>query len=515
MKRITAVLTLFAFLQACWHWGAKPIEPQQFDGIKRDRQVRVTLVDDEILIMRNPFISRDSLIWLRTVSDPAGDPPSPSPVERQGVPLSQIKKAEVYEVDAAATAALVIGLGLTAVLVAAASSSGSNSGSSSGSGSGSSSGGTCEYCASCPLVYSWDGHGWRLDSGTFGGAIMHALARTDVDNLDFVRPDLGVIRLQLANHQNETDYVDALDVLAVNHDSGLAVAPDAAGGLHTIGALTPPSAARDFRGRDALARVRAQDGWSWESNPGERDTLVAADLRDGLELAFPRPKGSTAARLVVDGNVTTWATLMMQRFVAAHGRATRAWYDSLDRDPRAARRLGEGLARQAFLSVAVQVGGRWQPQAMIWDAGPEISKRQVAVLDLRGVVGDTVRVRLESVPSFWLIDNVGVDFAPERPVEITELAATRAVGWAGPDGQPLTLEPGDSLELSFRVPEVPAGKGRTYLLRTHGWYRLHTPETGEPDKALLHGLFDDPLGVSKAAVARLNEALRAMEIASR
>jgi len=523
MKRIIAVLTTAAFLQGCMHWGTKPLEPKRFDGAKPSRQVRVTLADGEILIVRNPFISGDSLVWLRGLGDdpPADDPP-PS-LERQGIPLAQIRRVQVREVDAAATAALVVTtVGIAALLAAAASYDGWGSGSGGGRSGGS--GGSCDYCASCPLVYSWDGREWKLDSGTFGGAIMRALARTDVDNLDFVRGEHGMMRLKVANELNETDYVDALSVLAVNHDSGLTVAPDAAGRLHTIGALTSPTAARDFRGHDALARVRAADGWSWESSPAGRDTLIAADLRDGLELAFPRPHGAGTARLVVDGNVTTWAALMMQRFVAAHGRATQAWYDSLDRDPHGARRLGEAVARQAFLSVAVLVDGRWQPQGLIWDAGPEISKRQVAVLDVRAVVGDTVRVRLESVPSFWLVDGVALDYAPERPIEITELLAASAVGPRGSDvreqlstveGSSLTLEPGESAELSFGVPEVPGGKARTYLLRTHGWYRIHAPETGEPDVALLGALLSDPLGISKASVARMNAALGAMEIAGR
>jgi len=522
MKRFIVILTTGAFLQACMHWGTKPIEPERFDGATPDRRVRVTLADGGILVVKNPFISGDSLVWLRAVPDdlPASD--APLPARRQGIPLAQIKEVQVREVDAARTALLVVTtVGVAALIAAAASYDGWGSGSGGGSGG---SGGSCDYCASCPLVYSWDGHEWRLDSGTFGGAIMPALARTDVDNLDFVRAERGVLGLKVANELSETDYLDALSVLAVNHDSGLAVAPDAAGRLHTIGALTPPTAARDFRGHDALARVRAPDGWNWESSPGGRDTLIAADLRDGLELAFPRPRGAGTARLVVDGNVTTWAALMMQRFIAAHGRATQAWYDSLDRDPQGARRLGEVLARQAFLSAAVRVDGRWQPQGLIWDAGPEISKRQVAVLDLGGVVGDTVRVRLESVPSFWLVDRVALDYAPERPIEITELTAESAVGMQGTDvrgllatidGRPWRLEPGDSARLTFGVPDVPVGKARSYLLRTHGWYRIHAPEVGEPDAALLGALLSDPLGISKAAVARMNAALGAMEIAGR
>ncbi len=523
MKRFIAILTLGAFLQACMRWGTKPLEPARFDGTTPDRQVRVTLADGGILVVKNPFISGDSLVWLRAISDEPAGSDAPPREQRQGIALAQIRSVQVRQVDAAKTTLLVVGtVGLVALLVATANSL-NDWGSSGGSGS-TGGGGSCDYCSSCPLVYSWDGHRWRLDSGTFGGAIMHALARTDVDNLDFVQPEHGVMRLKLANEQRETDYVDALSVLAVDHDSGLTVAPDAAGRLHTIGALTPPVAARDFRGRDALAQVRAADGWNWESSPGGRAAMTVADLRDGLELVFSRPGGAGTARLVVDGNVTAWAALMMERFVAAHGRATQAWYDSLDRDPRGARRLGEALARQAFLSAAVLVDGRWQPQGLIWDAGPEISKRQVALLDLRGVVGDTVRVRLESVPSFWLVDRVALDYAPERPIEITEIKAASAVGMEGndergllgtADDRALKLEPGDSARLSFVVPAPPAGKARTYLLRTHGWYRIHAPEVGEPDVALLSGLQSDPLGISKAAVARMNAALGAMEVAGR
>src|SRR3989441_1001302 len=368
MKRFIAILTLGAFLQACMRWGTKPLEPTRFDGAKPDREVRVTVANGGVLVVKNPFISGDSLVWLRAISDEPAAGDAPRREQRQGIPLAQIRSVQVREVDAAKTALLVVGtVGLVALLVATANSL--NDWGSSGGGGSTGGGGSCDYCSSCPLVYSWDGHRWRLDSGTFGGAIMHAHARTDVDNLAFVQPDHGVMRLKLANEQRETDYVDALSVLAVDHDSGLTVAPDAAGGLHTIGALTSPVAARDFRGRDALAQVRAADGWNWESSPGGRAAMTVADLRDGLELAFPRRGGAGTARLVVDGNVTAWAALMMERFVAAHGRATQAWYDSLDRDTQGARRLGEALARQAFLSAAVLVDGRWQPQGLIWDAG--------------------------------------------------------------------------------------------------------------------------------------------------
>src|SRR6059036_1513131 len=107
MKRFIAILTAGAFLQACMHWGTKPLEPKRFDGATPDRRVRVTLADGEILIVKNPFISGDSLVWLRAVSRD-----TPDSVHRQGVPLVVIKKAQVREIDAVATTlAVVMGVG--------------------------------------------------------------------------------------------------------------------------------------------------------------------------------------------------------------------------------------------------------------------------------------------------------------------------------------------------------------------------------------------------------------------
>jgi hypothetical protein len=361
---------------------------------------------------------------------------------------------------------------------------------------------------SCPLVYSWGGREWRLDSGTFGGAITRGLARTDVDNLAYAVTDNGILRLKVANELAETDYLDALSVLAVDAPAGTGVAPDASGQLHSITAPVAPVAARDFAGRDALARVRESDAWQWESSPTGRDSSRVADTRDGLELSFVRPSGAMQARLVLDANNTPWSAALMGRFVAAHGAATQAWYDSLDANPELARSLGAQLARQAFLGVQVRTGGRWVSQGLAWEAGPEVSKRQVVPLDLAGVEGDTVRVRLESVPSFWLIDRAALDFSPERPLTVHELR---------PDGAPTsiaevdravdTLRTGDSLLVSFRTPPVPAGMTRSYLLRSHGWYRIDAPGSGPPDLALLELVLHGIDGLSRVATARLSEAV--------
>jgi hypothetical protein len=502
---------------ACSSWHTQAATPSEVLAARRPSSARVTLAGGSTVVVHRPRIAGDTLTgWPDGGEHRAGPTHASDPADPIRIPLANIQSIAVRRVSAGKTALLVVGVGVTAAIVGAAASSDSPSFSGGGGGGGSGGGSGGEGMYSCPLVYSWDGRDWRLDSGTFGGAISRGLARTDVDNLAYATPANGFLRLKVANELAEIDYLDALSVLAVDAPAGSTVSPDASGALHTITAPVPPVAARDFAGRNALPRVRETDGWHWESSPADRDSARAADRRDGLELRFVRPAGAVRARLVIDANNTPWAAALMGRFVAAHGAATQAWYDSLDASPAMARALGAGIARQAFLGVSVRTGERWKPQGLAWEAGPEVSKRQVVLLDLTGVVGDTVIVRLESVPSFWLVDRAAIDFSPERPVTVHELRPEAALGARGrsrlatiarADGVADTLATGDSLLVSIPVPPVPAGAERSYLLRTHGWYRIESPESGPPDLPLLARVLDGSDGLSRVATARLQEAV--------
>jgi hypothetical protein len=454
------------------------------------------------MILARPAIANDSLTGSVPVSDPKqiGQP--------LAVPLADVQSIEVQRISAGKTGLLIAGVGITALVIAAAASSNEEACC-----------GSTHPSVSCPLVYSWDGHSWRLDSGTFGGAVVEALARSDVDNLLYATTQNGMLRLRVANELNETDYLDALSILAVDHAPGQSVAPGSDGQIYGFGAPAGPLAAQDDRGRDALPRLAAPDGWNWESNPSGRDTSRISDVRDGIELAFTKP-ATKGARLVVDGNNTPWAAHLTEELVAAHGHETQAWYDSLNAYPAMARGLGEMMIREAFLTVSVWSHGKWVPQGTIWEAGPELVKRQVLPLDLSGISGDTVRVRLESAPSFWLIDYVGLAAADGRPIQVQEVNPETAYDQSGADIRTLidtldrrfyVMENGVSAELRFRVPPVPAGRSRSYLVRSSGWYRIHTREVKTPDIALLDGVLARTLGASRVAVGRMNDALQALE----
>ncbi|MGA2383054.1 MAG: hypothetical protein ABSG61_06420 [Gemmatimonadales bacterium] len=476
-------------------------------SLSKPGSVSVNLPAGQTLVLFSPFIVGDSLGGYRYRYVGREDS------IRTAVALADVTSVEVQRFSATRTLWFFTALGASALLIAVIA-GGSHASTPAGSGSGGGDKGGSGQ--SCPFVYAWDGAGWRLASGTFGGAIARPLTRTVVDNLDSVVPQSGVVRLKVTNELDETDHLDALAVLAVDHAPGVTVAADPAGNLHTIGALEPPVTATDFRGADALARVRDADGWNWESSFAGRDTVRVADLRDGLQLAFVRPPGARRAHLVVDASNTPWAVHLLYEFIRAHGAGTDAWYDSLNAEPALAQAVALRLAGEGFLAASVRTQTGWAPAGLVWEVGPELARRQVLELDLSAVVGDTVLVRLESAPALWLVDRVAMDFTADGPLTVHELPLVAARDRAGNDvarliaavdGLDYVMEPGDTAEVSFRAPALGAGMGRTFLLRSSGWYRIHVPSAGTPDVAMLDAVMHQPLGVSRTSVAGLNAAL--------
>ena len=502
-------LAASCLLVACQSWRSSSRPLPEIVADQRS-QVRVTRNDGGVFTLRDPRLSGDTLIGVLASSAANGT---------IAIPRAEIRSLEIRRFDGLKTAGLIAGVGATAILIAAAADGDDPPSSGDGDG-GSCCDGTGGGYYSCPLVYSWDGSDWRLDSGTFGGAIARALARTDLDNLQHAVAVRDTLRLRLANELRETDHVDELTVLAVDHPRGVHVAPTSSGAVRVLGDIQAPTAAMDSRGDGALARVRSLDDWSWESALVRRDTSRLDDVRDVLDLTFRRPSGDSVD-LVIDARNTVWAAFLVGELVRAQGRGVDAWYASLEADPARAEGLRRYLASEAFLSVSVLTAQGWQAQGLVWEAGPEIAKRQVLPLSLTGVRDSLVRIRIEAPAAFWTIDRVGIDSEPEHRVLIREATVRSARLASGADaagllrrqdGRMLSLEPGEDAELVLTVPPVEDGMERSYLLRTHGWYRIHSTESAEPDHDLLAAVFSRPSGVSRTAAARLNDALDRLEI---
>lgn len=498
---IPVVVLLAAGSLACSKWSPVTTPSAAAPATDTLARYRVTTRDAVEWEFTSLFFRNDSLLGTQLTR---GLPRLP------GVAVRDIAKVERRKFDGVATGALVGSMAVLMAMVAATTVDDFGSGGTWTLGSGSGS-------MSCPLIYSWDGTAWRLDSGTFGGAITPALARTDMDNLLHARPFDGILAFRMTAEAPETEHVDAITVLAVDHPHGTTVAPDARANTtyHVIGDLYAPIAARDRMRPDVLSQLAAVDGIVWEPRLDGRDPDNSAHLRDGIELTFTRPAGDAPLQLVIDGQNTAWAAFLMGEMVAAHGHLTSTWYDPAT-TVAASAPMVQAQRELGFLTVLIWDGSTWRHAGEVWEAGPEVTKRQVLPIDVRGIPGTTLRIRLESAPAFWTIDFVGLGPRMATPVTAhtlqtisvtSERFADGFARLAAADGAMLDMEQGDVVGITVAdAPPAAPGMTRSYLLRSTGWYRVHGRDHEPPMVATLAGLADAD-GPARLALLRLNEAL--------
>ena len=427
---------------------------------------------------------------------------------RRFVPLSDISLISVEKSKSGALTGLLIGLAVdvTIIVVAAVNAADKESTpppSSSGTGTG----------GSCPFVYSYDGNGYVLDSETFSGAICQSLQRTDWDNLDHLTDTDGICSLKVENRLPETQYVDALKLLVVEHPQGSRIIADAPGAIHAIGQALEPVEAVDFAGSIVTPLVRAGDSLSWISNPVGRDPDNDRSVRDGLIVRFDRPPDADSARLILTLRNTPWSTEIEEHLLRLQGTDLDRWYSAMNESPEFRDSFVEIVQREAMLSVQVWAGDSWEPIRFIPFPGPYVEKAYVVPLDLRQAMGPDLRLRLESTVGFWVINSVGVDFTAPSPVRITEAPAIRAIDRRGNDvGGAVSsaderyhvLEMGDLLELAFSPPPARSGYLRSFVLESSGYYTVHVTPGGEPQRRLLQSFTDEPGAFGRYTLRILN-----------
>jgi hypothetical protein len=371
---------------------------------------------------------------------------------------------------------------------------------------------TLRVCS--PLVSSFDGQGYVPDADAFGGAMFEAAKRTDWDTLEHLREIGGRYRLRITKGHAETEYVDELALLAVDHPPHTRVVPDYFGRLHLLGALRPPLRAVAADGSDVTALVSQRDDRSWVSNPFGRDAADRAQARDGMTLEFARPGGARAATLALRVQNTDWGYFVRHEFLELLGRDFDRWYAQMGSSPADFAAFEKARQREVALNVQVETRGGWKDAGFVWEVGPALPREVAVLLDLGDVPGDRVRVRVDSTVGLWTIDSAGIDYSGGSPLQVRELTASRVTDQDGRDvTASLARADGDDYvmsgetawaEATFLAPPQHAGRSRSLVLKTTGHYRIHVAGTGEPLWALVRRMVDEPGAFGQYTLQLLN-----------
>jgi hypothetical protein len=494
--RLVAVLTAVVFTAACTSTKevrAVDLGPEFADGVRE--VVGFTTMDgvhhdfegggqvrgEELLLHRKAAPDEPAN---RSIS--SSDPNTPA--WEYHLSLKQISQVEVRYTSALKTTGLallvvLVVLGVAAIIVAAT---------------------TKITLGMCPFIYSFDGRQYVFDGEPYGGAITRSLARTDWSELKHLKEVGGRYRLLLTNEVDETQHTDSLALLLVDHrpDERAVVGYD--GQTHLFRQVQTPVSARDETGRDLLPFVRAVDGVSWTPELiSVAEHLPLADVRNHLTLEFRRPPGAQRAWLLANVATGLWGGFQLRTLLGMRGTPAQEWIRAVDARPELQRQLQAWDEREELfhLGVEVQVGERWERRGVLLGGGPLVSETRAVALDLTGVEGETVRLRVHPPISFWRFEAFQLAWE-ERTLTPRVLLPQLARDEGGQDVGPLlALDDGATLDqplvgavtqLEFEAPSVEAGTARTVFARTRGWYEVHLHNLGPPESANLARLTEEP-----------------------
>lgn len=401
------------------------------------------------------------------------------------------------------TIGFLAGLAVDVVVVVSATSQSGSSSSSSKQGGG-----------SCPFIYSYDSLNYILDAEVFSGSIMKALQRTNIVNLEHLLEVNGTYKLKLTDDLPETEYVDDLKLLVVDHPKGTKVIPTFDGRFCSLSNLQKPLFARDYRNNNVLQMVAFNDDVCWVSNPLGRNPNQKSDVRDGIELSFTLPRDKYSAKLVFNIQNTPWATEIEAQLLRLKGRELGEWYDAVNNSKSYLNSFVDGVKREAMLEVSLWTGQSWKPIDYIWFVGPHVSRTQVLEFSLEKLPPNELRVRLESTAGLWMINSINADFTSEAPMNVTEISLDKAIDNFGHDVKTLldTVDnqyyvlnnAGDEADLTFKAPPRVSSMDRSLMLKSTGYYTIHVLADGEPQNALVKWIGNEPRAFGSYSLQLLN-----------
>lgn len=333
------------------------------------------------------------------------------------------------------------------------------------------------FYGSCPTIYSDSAGVERLESEGFSYSIAPIFEARDVDYLHARPGPDGEIRLTVRDEAAETHYINHVELLAVRHDAGESVAPDANGlPLAMRGWLPYRAVNRD--GRDVTVTLAAADTMAYASDSAALEALDdSAALHDWIQLALPAVDADSVAILIRARNSLLTTVLLYDQMLASQGARAVDWIGRDLADLGHAMTLGRWAARELGLHVQIDTGSGWQDVARLGDPGP-IAWEETAVM-VPVTRGQATTVRLRFATDAWRLDQIRIAGTVRRPAWHT-IAADSLLDARGHDHDDLrrriaeadsayvVTQPGSRFVLTF--PTSAADSADQFLLAIQGYY---------------------------------------------
>jgi len=296
--------------------------------------------------------------------------------------------------------------------------------------------------ASCPWVYTWNGEEYMRDNDVYSTARGETKEFTDYYTLNNpLVSENGQYLLELRETEDESSYTDLVQLMTIDHESGVEIAADDNGDVWTYSSPSQPDSAIDDEGNDVLSQISTEDDGGFQ---GYNDDYIVLDF-SGLDIT----NGATFV-LRVQGFLMNSDTGAGESTSASPG----VHVQTQDAN-------GDWVTRNEFYP-------RWE-----WST---------SAYDLNGYMTTSQKVRLYITSchegKYHVIDYVGLDTASQASTTVNILSATSAIhsvngdvldSTSNSDDIYASMTPMESTAFAFDVP-VPAGEVRDFVFVSEGYY---------------------------------------------
>ena len=333
---------------------------------------------------------------------------------------------------------------------------------------------------SCPFVYSSDGQQHHFEHEAYPFAVMKSAETTSYDRLKYLKEVDGEYRLKIKQVLHEIDWTDSFDLYVVDHpNEDSFVMPDLDGNLHTVKGLIQPISAYEKNGDDCLEDVKYFDDKAWKDDIFDADVNDESTLRNWIVLTFPKPEGTTEAKLLLSVKKQITITQEWEFFINLIGENYWNLWQKIMENPTLTELFLDMYDREITLRMEVWNGAEWVLQDTI-SAGDSLWDDFLAVLDISDVGGDELQIRLKSTTAHYEINYVSIDYSEDEPMIVHKIDPYYAVkngeedvlaALEKSDENYVTLLPNDVIELSYKA--IPQSEWkRDFTIATKGYYNF-------------------------------------------
>lgn len=370
---------------------------------------------------------------------------------------------------------------------------------------------------SCPFVYSFDGENYIFDGEPLGGATTKGLERTELSKLEYLNVVEGKYKLLVKNEVPETQYIDQMSLLVVDHQIGTEVYADLECNISTINNFQKVIYGKDENGNEITDFVLNDDKIFWQTQLPLDETKVKNTLRHQLTFAFLKPADEQNAKLIINAGTSLWGSQMIREMQTLYGVYIDSWYDQIDEDGLAKQQMLQFIEREELYIMKAQVkeGDNWVPKTSINGGGPFIAETRTYNLDLENVIGDTLFIQFNIPYGFWTLDYLAVNYENNSEPIIQELELINAIDHNGKnisttlfnedDDYHLMPIVGDYFFAEAEAPEIKEGFDRTIFLKTSGYYKLHLKKDQPMQTQLLFDISSLPGEIVNYSMKRFSD----------